>query len=105
MITFSDSPTLQGGRVPIQPNGLNYDHEMTRAALHGNLGSAAHSPLPRAASSTTAPPTSERWPPSPAPGTFSAKAAGIRAAVAVHAAPHSAPLPPTARAQKNFLAC
>src|SRR5258707_13161209 len=105
MITFSNSPTLQGGRVPTQPNGLNHDHEMTRAALHGNLGVTARSPFPCAASSTTAPLTSARWPLSPKPGTFAAPAADIRAAIAVHAVPHSAPPLPTARAQKNSLAC
>jgi hypothetical protein len=26
MITFSNSPTLQGGRMPTQTNGLNHDH-------------------------------------------------------------------------------
>src|SRR5438067_1311277 len=42
---------------------------MTQAVLHGNPGSAAHSPLPYAASSTTSPPASAPWPPSPAHGT------------------------------------
>ena len=105
MITFSNSPTLQGGRMPTQTNGLNHDHEMTRAVLHRNPGATAHSPLLRAASSTTAPPTSVPWPLWPTHGTFSAPAADIRVAVAVHAAPRSAPLPPVARAQRNSLAC
>src|SRR4029077_3945569 len=41
MITVSTSPTFQGGRMPTQTDGLNYDHEMTRAVLHRNPGAAA----------------------------------------------------------------
>jgi hypothetical protein len=51
--------------VPIQAFGLNDDHRMTRAALHGNPGTAAHDPLLCAASSTTALLTSAPWPLSP----------------------------------------
>src|SRR5258708_11671457 len=101
MITRSISPTVQGGRVPTQTHGLNHDHRMTRAALHGNPGSAAHSPGLRAASSTTAPLTPARWLLSPTLGTCVAPAADIRDATAAQTAPHSAPLPPAARAQRN----
>lgn len=104
MITFSNSPTFRGGRVPTQTDGLNYDHEMTRAALHRNPGATAHSPLLRAASSTTAPPISVPWLLWPVHGTSSAPAADIRVASAVHAAPRSAPLPPATRARRNSLA-
>jgi phage tail protein X len=83
IITRSISLTFQGGRVSTQVRGLNHGHRMTQAVLHANPGSAAHSPFLRAASSTTAPPTSARWPPSPTLGTCAAPAADIRAATAV----------------------
>ena len=84
--------------------GLNCDHRMTRAVLHANPGAAARSPGSGAASSTTSPPASGPWRLSPVPGTSCATAADIGAAVPARAVPPTAPLPPTARAQKNFLA-
>ncbi len=66
MILSSNSPTLWEARMPNQTGGLNHDHGMTRAVLHANPGSAAHSSLASAASSTTSPPASVPWPLSPA---------------------------------------
>src|SRR5437879_3824879 len=105
MITSSNSLAFQGGRMPTQTHGLNRDHEMTQAVLHGNPGSAAHSPLPYAASSTTSPPASAPWPPSPAHGTSAGPIVDTRGASPAHAAPHFALLPPATRAERDSPVC
>src|ERR1700739_2372878 len=57
--------SLQRGRLPIQADGLTFDHRMTRACLHTDHPEAAHNRSACAASSTAAPPACaprQPWP-------------------------------------------